>query len=126
MTTFFDTASVPLQQQSMSSHDAIDALMIGMFEALRFGCAPQQDCPDTPVAISRHRGDHCFDLVDQIGLGLRWSTKGLAMDALLRPAMLDRATLSTSHTAFIENRPSATTATATVVFLSQRRLREPP
>ena len=35
-----------------------------------------------------------------------------------RSAMLDRATPSVSHTAFIANRPSATTATATSVFLS--------
>src|SRR3954454_24861013 len=40
--------------------------------------------------------------------------------------MFERATPSTSQTVFIGNRPSATTATATSVFLSPRRLREPP
>ena len=45
------------------------------------------------------------------------------MGALIWTAMFERAKSSASQTVFIANRPWATTATATGVFLSPRRLK---
>ena len=109
----------------MGLHDPIDAFVIGRWEPLGPGRAPQ-DSPDPAIAIGWRLTNHRFDLGNQIGVGLRWPSKRLGDGRFDRTAMFERAKSSASQTVFIANRPWATTATATGVFLSPRRLQEPP
>lgn len=89
---FLPASAVPLEQQAVELHDAVDALWIGRCAPVCFGLTAEQRV-DAAIAVGRQVGDQCADLGDELGvpselcpesfLGSQQERRGSELPALL-------------------------------------------
>lgn len=73
VTALLAAPAMPLEQEAMQLHDAVDALWIGRCAPVVFSLAAEQ-CVDPAVAVGRQIGDQFPDVGNQFGIRQRWSS----------------------------------------------------
>jgi hypothetical protein len=115
MTAFFKPSGMPIEKQAVQLHNPVDPLVVGRGRA-RCASRSAQHGMNAAIAVGRQS-------LMTVSISATSSPSGSGGRPILarsppleRSAMLERATPIVSHTTFIGNRPSATTATATSLW----------